>query len=268
MKIAFLQMDCHFGKVDENLTTAGALLPGISADLVVLPELFHCGYYFSSALEAAEFAESVPDGRTTQFLIEWAAKKQCHIVAGVAERYKDSLFNSAVLVGPSGFISVYRKIHLFNEEKTWFSPGEIPFFVVDIGSARLGMMICFDWFFPESVRSLALLGADIICHPANLVLPFCQKAMITRCLENRVFAVTANRIGMDERPHGRLTFTGCSQIISPFGEILAAAGKDEESICSIDVNVEQARSKKLTRHNDLFADRRPQYYFGGDRGRD
>lgn len=268
MKIAFLQMDCRFGRVDENLLTAGTLLADVSADLVVLPELFHCGYYFSSAQETAEFAEAIPAGKTTQFLIEWAEKKQCYVVAGLAERYQDALFNSAVLVGPTGLIAVYRKIHLFNEEKRWFSPGNVPFFIVDIGPVRLGMMICFDWFFPESVRSLALLGADIICHPANLVLPFCQKAMITRCLENRVFAVTANRIGADERPHGRLSFTGCSQIVSPSGEVLAVAGKDEESVCSIEVDVEQARNKKVTQLNDLFGDRRPQYYFGGDRRRE
>ena len=88
-------------------------------------------------------------------------------------------------------------------------------------------MICFDWFFPETARSLALLGADIIAHPANLVLPYCQKAMITRCLENRVFAVTANRIGQEKRGEDDFQFTGASQIISYDGKVLSSAPNDK-----------------------------------------
>jgi predicted amidohydrolase len=86
-----------------------------------------------------------------------------------------------------------------NEEALWFCPGDRDFPVFDIGPCKIGIMICFDWFFPESMRILSLKGADVICHSANLVLPFCQDAMVTRCLENHVFAITANRIGMENR---------------------------------------------------------------------
>jgi len=74
---------------------------------------------------------------------------------------------------------------------------------------RVGMMVCFDWAFPEVARALALKGADLIGHPANLVLTYCQQAMVTRCIENLVFAVTANRYGTEERPHGELTLRLC-----------------------------------------------------------
>jgi predicted amidohydrolase len=75
------------------------------------------------------------------------------------------------VVGPKGFIGCYRKTHLFFEETLWFTPGDSGFQVWDIGMAKVGVMICFDWYYPESARTLALQGADIIAHPSNLVLP-------------------------------------------------------------------------------------------------
>ncbi|MFO0767873.1 MAG: nitrilase-related carbon-nitrogen hydrolase [Nitrospiraceae bacterium] len=92
-------------------------------------------------------------------------------------------------------LGCYRKTHLFFEETLFFDPGDSGFQVWDVGGAKVGVMICFDWFYPESARTLALMGADIIAHPSNLVLPHCPDSMVTRCLENRVFSITANRIG-------------------------------------------------------------------------
>lgn len=121
-------------------------------------------------------------------------------------------------------------------------------------------MICFDWFFPEMTRTLALKGADLICHPSNLVLNYCQSAMITRCLENAVFAVTANRYGMDQRPHGELTFTGQSQIVAPKGEIFYRSGPEQDDLYIAEVDIDRARDKRITERNDLLADRRPEFY--------
>jgi predicted amidohydrolase len=121
-------------------------------------------------------------------------------------------------------------------------------------------MICFDWFFPESARILALKGADIICHCANLVLPFCQDGMITRCLENRVFAVTANRTGNENRGEKYLAYTGRSQITGPEGNLLyrASAGADEIGVADIDVRL--ARNKRLNVYNHLLNNRRTDMY--------
>lgn len=260
MRIGFVQMNIHFGEVERNLTNASHLIGQSRADLLVLPELFSSGYLFAEQDELKQLAEPIPDGQTTQFLIRMAREKNCFLVAGLAEKAGERFYNSAVLIGPSGFLAVYRKVHLYDQEKRWFSAGDQPFFVVDIGMAKLGMMICFDWFFPESARSLALQGADILCHPANLVMPFCQKAMVTRCLENRLFAVTANRIGKEVRPNGELTFTGCSQITGLAGSVLVAAGADEETVRVVEIDVEQARHKKINAMNDLLGDRRPECY--------
>lgn len=260
MKIGFVQFGPALGRVDDNIERATALLSGMQADVVVLPELFNTGYFFSSHEQVRELAEEIPDGKTTRALLKASRVKNMWIAAGLAEKSKQGIFNSSVLVSPSGDVFTYRKIHLFNEEKIWFKPGDLGFVTVDTGRCRLGLMICFDWFFPESARTLALQGADVICHCANLVLPYCQDAMVTRCLENRVFAVTANRTGEDKAGDRILKFTGKSQITGPGGQILyrAAAGSDEAGVAQVDVKM--ARQKKINEYNDLFADRRPEFY--------
>ncbi len=252
-------MNCLFGNVDANLAKAQKLIGTTNADLFVLPELFNTGYLFQSMDELHQLAET-ENGKTISFLTEICAQKHCHIVAGFAEGCGDSFYNSAALVSPGGHLETYRKIHLYNSEKKWFAPGDKPFVVVDIGIAKIGMMICFDWIFPESMRTLALLGADVICHPSNLVLPYCQNAMQTRCLENHVFAVTANRIGADVREQSSVDFTGNSQITAPRGDILASATPAEECVRVVEIDIHSARNKQLNPQNNLVSDRRPEMY--------
>ncbi len=130
----------------------------------------------------------------------------------------------------------------------------------EVNGVNIGIMICFDWFFPETARTLALLGADIIAHPANLVLPYCQKAMITRCLENRIYAVTANRIGEEIRGEDNFVFTGASQITSYDGQILSSAPVDKIYSGFAEIDIEKVRDKKLNNFNDIFEDRRKDFY--------
>jgi 5-aminopentanamidase len=122
------------------------------------------------------------------------------------------------------------------------------------------MMVCFDWFFPESARMLALKGAQVICHPSNLVLPYCQTAMVTRCLENRVFAVTCNRTGTEHRGGKVLHYTGASQVVDTGGNLLSRAGENEEVAVVVDIDPAKAQDKQLNLHNNLFGDRRPSFY--------
>lgn len=260
MRIAYVQINCRFNERERNLRRALQLIASERADLYVLPELFSSGYLFTSLAEVRAAAESVPDGPSCQALLEACRRHQGHVVAGLAEQAGGAIYNSAVLLGPQGYRATYRKLHLFDEEKLWFTPGDAPFAVHDIGMAKLGLMICFDWIFPESMRSLALAGADIICHSANLVLPYCQKAMTTRCLENGVFAVTANRVGSDRRGDTSLHFTGASQITGPRGEVLAQAGKAVEEIKVVTIDPRRAGDKWLNSRNNLFQDRRPGLY--------
>lgn len=261
MRVGFLQYKPHFGEVTKNLEAVTAKLDHTDADLIVLPELFATGYQFVSQDEVQQLAESVPDGPTVRCLIDIAKRRRLHLVAGIAERVGETCYNSAVVVGPSGFLGCYRKAHLFYEETQFFAPGNTGFLVWDIGLARIGVMVCFDWYYPEAARTLALHGADIICHPSNLVLPNCPDSMPVRCLENRVFAITCNRIGSEERGgKERLTYIGQSEIVSPRGVILHRASRDEEDLAVMEIDVQEARNKRLNRYNDLLADRRPSLY--------
>jgi predicted amidohydrolase len=262
LKIAAIQTSPVFGRVDENLDTALALVPA-GCDLAVLPELFATGYQFRSRAEAWDCAEDLgagpPAGGITARLADYAAATGTTLVAGLAERDGERLFNSAVLIRPDRSREIYRKVHLFLDEKSIFTPGDLGFPVFAACGTTVGMMICFDWIFPEAARSLALAGAEIICHPSNLLLPWCQAAMVTRCQENMVHAVTSNRIGTENRTGQALTFSGRSQIVSPLGERKAELGAQEIGAAVAEITLVPG-DKQFTPRNHLFEDRRPEAY--------
>ena len=261
MLVGFYQFAPVFGDVAHNLDRVVDTLGRAEADLIVLPELFASGYQFVSQQEMTTLSESVPDGPTTQRLIDLAKRRRMVIVAGLPERAGAACYNSAVVVGPSGFIGCYRKTHLFFEETLFFTPGDTGFQVWDVGMAKIGVMICFDWYYPEAARTLALKGAEIICHPSNLVLPNCPDSMPVRCLENRVFAVTCNRTGSEARGgKDQLTYIGNSEVVAPRGAILYRAPRDQEELYIVDINPADARNKALTPYNDLLRDRRESLY--------
>ncbi|MFW9971516.1 MAG: nitrilase-related carbon-nitrogen hydrolase [Candidatus Odinarchaeota archaeon] len=259
MKVGYVQTSPLFGEKKQNFRDIKKLLKGIKADLIVLPELFATGYTFVSKEEALSFAEDY-NGETAQFLLEVAQSTGSIIIGGFIEKEGEKIYNAAMMVSSKGFITSYRKIHLYYKEKLWFSPGNKPLKVYNIDGTKIGIMICFDWIFPETVRTLALLGADIIAHPANLVLPYCQKAMITRCLENRIFAITSNRIGDEKRGVDHFKFTGRSQITSYNGDVLSSAPEAEEFVDIVNVDINMARDKNLNEFNNLFEDRRVEFY--------
>ncbi len=262
LTVASIQNNPEFGNIQANLHDLIGLLPP-ACDLAVLPELCATGYQFRHRDEAMDLAEVIAPGRSpgpiTSRLSEAAAASGITIIAGVAERDGDRLFNSAVLMRPDGSRETYRKIHLFLDEKKIFDPGDEGFEVVEACGVKVGMMICFDWIFPEAARTLALMGAQIIAHPSNLVLPWCPEAMITRSLENRVFTITSNRIGRELRTDSPLEFIGLSQVVSPLGHRLAHLGGDETGAAIATINIMET-DKKITAANDIFADRRPEFY--------
>jgi 5-aminopentanamidase len=261
MRVGFFQSAPLFGEVSSNLDHAIETLGQADADLMVLPELFASGYQFVSQQEVTMLSEPVPDGPTTQRLIDLAKRRRMVIVAGLPERAGAACYNSAIIVGPSGFMGCYRKTHLFFEETLFFMPGDTGFQVWDIGPAKIGVMICFDWYYPEAARTLALKGAEIVCHPSNLILPNCPDSMPVRCLENRVFAITSNRTGSEVRGgKDQLTFIGNSEVVTPRGAILHRAPRDKEEVYVVEIDPADARNKILTPYNDLLRDRRESLY--------
>jgi predicted amidohydrolase len=260
LKIGFVQFCPIFGKKEENLRKVEKLIQEKEADLLVLPELFNTGYIFADKKELRSLAEKIPEGETCRFLLELSRKKKMSLVFGMAEKDGDKLYNSAVLLSAEGIKGVYRKLHLFDQEKFIFDPGDKEPEVSDEGNTKIGMMVCFDWLFPEIARILALKGAEIICHPSDLVLHYAQEAMRIRSLENRVFTITCNRTGEENRAGRKLSFTGKSQITDPKGNILLRASQDKDEIGIVEIDPLLTRDKKFTENNFIFDDRRPEFY--------
>jgi predicted amidohydrolase len=261
MRLALYQFCPEFGEKEANLDKVRSALSGVDCDLLVLPELALTGYLFNSLDELAEMAEPIPGGITCEVLAELASSANCHVVCGMPEELAGRYFNSAVLVGPGGYVGTYRKSHLFLDEKSLFSPGDTGFVVYDIGCARIGIIICFDWIFPEATRILALRGAQIVVQPANLVLPWCQQVALARAWENRVFFLTANRTGSERSDAlGELVFTGQSQLISPEGEILFRLDSEEEALQVVEIDSGLADIKEVNERNHVLRDRRTDLY--------
>ncbi|OGC74897.1 MAG: hypothetical protein A2145_06035 [candidate division Zixibacteria bacterium RBG_16_40_9] len=272
MKVAFYQFNPKLGKIDYNLKKIESVVSGPSPDaysrsgvapdrtryvknldLLVLPELCSSGYNFRDKKEALQFAEEIPQGKSTQFLISLAKKKKCFIVAGINEKEGKKLYNSAVLVGPRGYVGTYRKLHLFYREKDIFVPGNLGLPIFNINGVRLGILICFDWRFPEIWRILALKGAQIIAHPSNLIVPKLSfTALPGHAILNRIYIITSDRVGVERK----LKFAGRSMIVDPDGNILAQVSADKEELQIVDINPKLANLKQVNSKNHIFKDRR------------
>ena len=260
-QIAMVQFAPVRKNISANIRSIQNLLHGVRADLIVLPELANSGYLYNGKNALRGIAEE-SDGKgpflsAIQYL---ATASNAVIVTGYAERAGQDLFNSAAAVSPEEVLVNYRKTHLYNTESDLFSKGDTGFVTFSWRDVEIGIMICFDWIFPESARTLSLAGAQIIVHPANLVLPYCQDAMITRSIENRVFTITANRTGHEKLRGARLTFTGKSQMTSPKGEILFRGPKQKSTVHITEIDPKDALDKLVSEKNNIFADRRPELY--------
>lgn len=251
--------------VEQRLTAAA----DGGAGLIVLPELATTGYVFETREEAYAHAESVPDGPTVESFVRIAAERNVYIVGCVAERDGVTLYDTAVLVGPEGYIGRYRKTHLWNTEKLWFTPGNEGFAVYDTKIGRIGLLVCWDIWFPETARIVAQMGADIICIPTGWVWTppplydasgVCMAAYLTMTAAhaNNVFIATADRTGQ-ERGAG---FMGNSLIAGTNGwPIDRIAGPDEDTIIYADVDLTAARTAPIWNQlNDLHRDRRTDLY--------
>ncbi len=258
MRIGVLQFKPILFDVEGNLKKALDLMKDFRGDLLILPELAFSGYLFNSK---SEIEKLIPfNDMVEEELKKISREKSSAIVFGFPEKSGNKFYNSSMLLLPNGKRRVYRKTHLFFEEKLFFEPGNTGFFVEEFRGVKIGLAICFDWFFPESFRTLTLMGADIIAHSANLVMPYCQDSNVYASLQNRVYIATANRWGKDENGTRSLEFTGKSQITSPSGKIIARASEAKDVILEADIDISASRDKHLNSMNDVFKDRRPGFY--------
>jgi predicted amidohydrolase len=259
MKIGYLQFNPDFGQPEKNRDFIRKTLENTVADIIVLPELPVSGYFFSNKKEAFTLSEPIP-GATTKMLQKISANTGTYFVSGILEKSNEDLYNSAVLTGPDGPLFTYRKTHLFYEEKKFFNPGK-NYSIIEIKGVKIGILVCFDHLFPEAARTLALKGAQIICHPSNLVLPeIAQQTTRVRALENRVFWIMANRYGSETKEGKTHSYTGESQIIAPNGRIVHRAKPVGDELFLTEIDPADALNKNITELNNIFEDRRTDIY--------
>ncbi len=260
LKIGIVQFYPERAQIESNLTKAFNIIKkNKGADIYLFPELFLSGYLFSSEDEVKKLSIK-QDDFIFEKILKFSQENKIGIAGGYIENESGRYFNSSFFIGDGRLIINYRKIHLFSDEKIFFTPSSSGFKVGEYRDVKFGLMICFDWLFPESARTLTLKGAQVILHPSNLVLPYCQNAMITRAMENRVFIITTNRVGTERIKEKCLRFTGKSQIIDPTGKRIVSLSSKKEMIKIVKIFPEIANNKLITPKNNVILDRRPEQY--------
>jgi len=260
--VGYLQFKPEKGKPEVNIDKVHSFTKDADFDILVLPELAFSGYFFLSREEILPFADEGFTSKPVLFLRELSRREKALVISGMAEKQGNRLFNSQYAFFPDGGIVVYRKTHLFFKEKLIFEPGDTGPVLVEYKGVKVGLLICFDWIFPEFARVLSLKGAHILVNSANLVLPgLGQKGMTVRAIENRVFSILANRIGSEIASSGEsITFTGMSQVIDPMGQIIISSTQDEEVVKVAEIDPTLAENKWITPYNHIIKDRRVEYY--------
>jgi predicted amidohydrolase len=269
-KVAAVQFDPLFGDKKGNVKKTLLKIEEAAsrgAGLVVLPELCNTGYMFSSREEAFSLAEAVPGGETVKAWEEAAKRLGVYLAAGITEREGQDLYNSAALIGPEGYIGSFRKVHLWNEEKLYFEPGNLGMPVYHTPLGRIGMLICFDGWFPELYRLAAVQGADIICVCTNWVpmknqpdnmLAMSNILAMGNAHCNGLNVICADRCGVERGQ----PFIGQSLIVGHDGWPLAGpASKDKEEILYAAINIKKTRcSRQWGALTHILRDRRGDVY--------
>ncbi|TIP28769.1 MAG: hydratase [Mesorhizobium sp.] len=270
LRLACIQFQPAIGQLDDNLKSMERLIrqaAGLGATVAVLPELADSGYVFDSQEELATIAAPIPAGRSAVLLCSLAYELGMHIVSGLAERDGDRFFNAAMLCGPSGPIGTYRKLHLWNREKLYFQPGNLGLPVFDTAIGRIGLAICYDGWFPETYRQLALQGAELVCVPTNWVPmpgqgnhlePMANILHKAAAHSNGIYIACADRVGTERGQ----PFVGRSMIVGPTGWPIAgpASEQDEEILIATIRLGDVASSRALSERNDAIGDRRTDVY--------
>ncbi|KZS51046.1 hydratase [Rhizobium anhuiense] len=237
------------------------------AEIVVLPELADSGYTFRDGEEVAALAGPVPGGPSAETLRRLAEEFGLYIVSGIAEQDGDRFYNSALLCGPEGYIGKYRKLHLWNNENRLFRKGDLGLPIFDLPFGRIGIAICYDGWFPETFRQLALAGAELVCVPTNWVPmagaegvpePMANILHKAAAHTNGLYIACADRIGIERGQ----SFIGRSLIVGPQGwPISGPASADREEILLAQIDLSSVtETRTLNSFNHLLGDRRADVY--------
>lgn len=283
IKVAAVQMNCST-IVSENIEKAEKFVRKAAeegAKIILLPELFERQYFCQERrYEYYDFAKSVDSNDAVCHFRKLAAELDVVIPVSFYEKDGNVLYNSVAMIDNKGeILGVYRKTHIpddhFYQEKFYFTPGNTGFKVFETEYGKIGIGICWDQWFPETARCLALMGADIILYPTAIgkepILEVDSMGHWSRTMQghsaaNIVPVVAANRVGNEKvvpckennQQNSALTFYGSSFLTDHVGEILVQAGREEETVIFSEYDFDSIKEDRLSW--GLFRDRRPETY--------
>ena len=283
VKVAAIQMQCST-LVDENISKAKDMIREAAkngAQIILLPELFERQYFCQERrYEFYSYAKTVEENDAVKELSPVAKELGVVLPLSIYERDKNSLYNTVVMIDADGtMIGKYRKTHIpddhFYQEKFYFTPGNTGFMVFDTKFGKLGAGICWDQWFPETARALALQGAEVIFYPTAIgsepiletdSMPHWRRCMQGHAGANLVPVVAANRIGREDvepceanaGQKSSLLFYGSSFITDETGELLKSASRDKEEILVQRFDLDKIKENRLSW--GIFRDRRPEMY--------
>ncbi|HKW43246.1 MAG TPA: carbon-nitrogen hydrolase family protein, partial [Thermoplasmata archaeon] len=248
VKVSLAQLESTVGDKSKNLKKLEKAVAAAQAEFLLVGELFLSGYMARDAF--AGLAEPI-DGPSVKAVQRLAAEHGTHIVFGMPEREESTkrLFNSSILVAPDGKVASYRKVYPANfgpfEEGLYFGRGD-GLTLVDTKLGRIGLLICYDTFFPELAKAYVLQGADalaIISASPSTSKPFFDRILPARAIENGVYVFYANIVGTQLN----VVFKGGTQAIGPRGEDLGKAEDLVESIVSADIDIRDVKTARTFR---------------------
>jgi len=278
IKVAAVQMRCT-AHCRENIDHADSLVRTAAArggQLILLPELFESLYFCQiKNPEFTTYASSLEESKAVRHFCALAKELECVLPISFFEQVSEKYYNSVAIIDANGeILGVYRKTHIPDgpgyEEKFYFHPGDTGFLVWKTRYARIGVGICWDQWFPEAARSMALLNAEILLYPTAIGSEpdhpdidsknHWQICMQGHAAANLIPVVATNRTGVERLCGAELKFYGSSFITNEFGEKTAEADRDSEGILLTELDL-----KKITAYREywgVFKDRRPEMYTG------
>lgn len=283
VKVAAVQMKCT-RDVAQNIQKADEMVKEAAkngAKIILLPELFERQYFCQERrYDYYDFAKTLEENDAVRHFAKLAREEDIVLPISFYERDKNVLYNSVAIIDADGkILGIYRKTHIpddhYYQEKFYFTPGNTGFKVWETKYGKIGVGICWDQWFPECARSMALLGADILFYPTAIgsepiltvdSMPHWKRTMQGHAAANIVPVVAANRIGLESvtpceengNQSSELQFYGSSFITDAQGEMVALASRDHEEILYADIDLVNNLKERLSW--GLFRDRRPKEY--------
>ncbi|MCQ2543950.1 MAG: N-carbamoylputrescine amidase [Lachnospiraceae bacterium] len=284
VSVAAIQMQCS-KNVEENINKADTLLREAvkkGANIVLLPELFERQYFCQERrYDYYNFATPLNDNPAVKHFTKVAKELNIVIIVSFYEKDVNVLYNTVSVIDADGSnLGIYRKTHIpddhFYQEKFYFTPGNTGFKIFETKYANIGVGICWDQWFPETARSMAVLGAELLFYPTAIgsepilecdSMPHWRRCMQGHSAANLMPVIAANRIGLESvepttennNQSSSLNFYGSSFITDNTGDLVESASRDKEEVLVHSFDLDELKAMRL--EWGIFRDRRPETYF-------